>query len=154
MGMEKPLAVNLEIAVPRILLPTKEARSPSSGSEKDEADDTEDVRVVTQGKGEIVEYDVIGDDRRKQQQGISFRVFRARAIDVEKTLLCRVFRGGTITHGLRVTDEVAFKLAVRQAEPSDDTPEHPSLTANTHLVTLYIDAEGIPTTYRIDGAES
>ncbi len=161
MSMEKPLTVNFEVTVPRILFPAKKPVSGGvpfslpSNDEIHEPEIFEDVRILTRGKGGTTEYDVIDSFEQKLQHDMSFQVFHIHEVATGETLLCQVLRSDeTRTNSLRVTDEVTCTLAVRQVESSGNVEENTELTASIHRVTLYTDTDGIPVTYRIDGAES
>jgi hypothetical protein len=53
-----------------------------------------------------------------------------------------------------VTDSLSFSIAFRHLNGTTETTPTPTLTPGLHQVVIYLDNEGTPVSYSIDGAES
>lgn len=168
--------INLHITVPQIALPLSKRRRQQAG---DQQHSTEQVRIVPLGSSDQ-QHERTSSDMPLTVQKERFHLFQIKDIPAQgRTLLLQVLRrypvenqqaqGERSEQGeqLRVSDELALTIEVRRSsdlftssEPSQPSQaEHttsisPMLVPGLNAVVIFLDENGIPTNYSIDGAKS
>lgn len=191
MDSDTPLVVNLEVSVPRIIMPTGWKRSrqgedllaTGQHSESSNDEEVEQVRLSAAGLQQTPSPVQQREQRlisarevsTRMTHALRFRLFQMTiTVPVRgRTFLLQVLRKcSTYIDGERrkrtntnkddehsgqfsITDTSAFSVAFR---PLDETAALPSAAsppiAGLNQVIIYLDDEGIPVSYSIDGAES
>ena len=184
MSSDTPLVVNLEVTVPRIIpakgqppgrsgTATGEQRSEHSQSE----DVGEQVRIVPldqparqhsipRQEGTLV--------ASRMVHTMPFRLFRLKVPDQAQSFLLQVFRRSNRlisevgpktprsgTESLYLSDEMALSIEIRHTgepgraptEPTTTTPALPIIGGKNRVV-MYLNSEGTPESYSIDGVKS
>ena len=167
--------INLHITVPQIALPLSKRRRQPAG---DQQHSTEQVRIVPLGSDQ--QHERTGSDMPLTAQKERFHLFQIKDIPAQgRTLLLQILRrypvGNQQAQGerseqseqLRLSDELALTIEVRRSsdlftssEPSQPSQaEHttsisPMLVPGLNAVVIFLDENGIPTNYSIDGAKS
>ncbi len=167
--------INLHITVPQIALPLSKRRRQLAG---DQQHSPEQVRIVPLGSDQ--QHERTGSDMPLAVQKERFHLFQIKDIPAQgRTLLLQILRrypvGNQQAQGerseqseqLRLSDELALTIEVRRSsdlftssEPSEPPQaEHttsisPMLVPGLNTVVIFLDENGIPTNYSIDGAKS
>lgn len=169
MKNEAPLIVNLEITVPRIVLSTtKKQSSLAASASGEQSRETESVQLLSPGA--VQPQVVASEGTERMTHAVKFRLFRLGMLEVGKPLLLQVLRRRNEERSLNqrseknerfsVTDTSAFTLEFQQLDedPLQATltgnPQEKPLEAGINRVVVYLDKEGMPASYSIDGAES
>ena len=182
MDSERAQVVNLEVSVPRIILSTGRGRQAQmkelekAGQAGDGGQDggLEEVRLLplafqedTQRRGE--QQGLRGEASTRMAHTLHFTLFRMSiAVPMQgQSFLFQVLRkyneyagkkrgkwnnaqeDGEQAQQAYVTDASSFSVAFRQLEGTTST-----LTPGLNQIVIFLDNEGIPVSYSIDGAES
>lgn len=165
MNRDRQLIVNLEVTVPRLILPipsldldatsaeAEQVRLSSIDAQETSALAQRDQQPVTVGQAMTSTY-------AAQQE--PFRLFSIKHVQTHgQALLLQIVRlwkrrnraqVGTVTQPVHLIDELTFTVEVRQGKaPSEGTRRMPFSGRNQ--VVIFLDEEGIPTNYSIDEAE-
>ncbi len=169
MKNEAPLIVNLEITVPCIVLSaTRKQSSLAASVSVGQSRENESVRLLSPGA--VQPQVVASEGSERMTHAVKFRLFRLEMLEVGKPLLLQVLRRRNEERSLNqrreknadfsVTDTSAFALEFRQIDKgplqvtSTGNPQEKPLEAGINRVIVYLDNEGMPGSYSIDGAES
>ena len=166
MNRDRQLLVNLEVTVPRLILPIP---SLDLGATSDEAEQVRLSSIDAQETSALAWHDqqpiAVGEaiaSATYAAQQEPFRLFAIKHIQTYgQALLLQILRlwkrrdqtqRGTATEAAHLTDELLFTVEVRQSEsPSEETSRTPF--PGRKQVIIFLDEEGIPNNYSIDGAE-
>jgi len=189
MDGDTSLVVNLEVTVPRIVLPaclnrhaSMQAQATSQYSESNESEDVEQVRLVLIGLQQDPALHLSdeqpggrGDVWTRMAHSIRFRVFHVTVPVHAQPFLFQVLRrcnkyfdkrrpkGNNLKEDnvhveqLYVTNAMAFSVEFRSSSEIVETNlaiSTPTLIPGLNRVVIYLDNEGTPAGYSIDGAES
>ncbi|MFL5625269.1 MAG: hypothetical protein ACJ788_06685 [Ktedonobacteraceae bacterium] len=169
MKSEALLIVNLEITVPHIVLSATRKQSSSAASAPGEQRrETERIQLLAP---DAVQPQVVASEGTERiAHAVKFCLFRLDMLEVGKPLLLQVLRRRNeerslnqrreSNEGFAVTETSQFTLELRelnrdplQADLTRD-PQEKVLEAGINRVVVYLDNEGTPGSYSIDGAES
>ena len=180
------LVVDLEITVPRIVLPaclnrhaSMQAPATSQYSESNESEDVEQVRLVPIGLQQDPSLHLSdeqpGDAWTRMAHSIRFRMFHVTVPVHAQPFLFQVLRRCNKYFGKRrpkgtnlkednvhveqlcATNAMAFSVEFRSSSEIVETNlaiSTPTLIPGLNRVVIYLDNEGTPAGYSIDGAES
>jgi|SRR5450755_1292691 len=184
MGSDSPLVVRLEVTVPRIVLPqlhasndsrthTGQLDSVSAGQEQVRGKDNEEgeqIRLLAQELTQFREQHPVIEATSRLIHTLRFRLLQATMPVQGRVFGLQILRWrnmfshhGTRTSGREsgdpwfVADELAFSLEfLRPQEPSPTVSSAPvtPFTPGLNQVVIFLDHDGIPVSYSIDGAES
>ena len=158
--------VSLEVTVPHIVLPPLSKESAQEG-EGEVNEGSEQIHLFTQRawEGERAAADdmwTAGEVSTHTTGKSLFHLFRIKAIPaLGQTLFLQILRPQSTRQGtrggqqpLRVTEEMAFRFDYHQM-PDTQTQQKPGEDdrPGQSQVVVVLDAEGIPNSYSIDGAE-
>ena len=166
MNRDRQLIVNLEVTVPRLILPipsldlsetsdkAEQVRLSSINAQETALQAQHDQQPVVVGEA------TISATYAAQQE--PFRLFSIKHVQMHgQTLLLQLLRlwkrrdqgrGRTATQPAHLTDELRFTVEVRQSQvPSEGTRR--TLLPGCNRVIIFLDEEGIPANYSIDEAE-
>lgn len=144
--------VNLEVIVPRILLPEEqnsrhEDIPPRAASRETTSPATIEARLLSIQQGREPAQ---GEESTHATEQRLFHLFRFKHILAQGHLhLLQVVRKRENARDI-VTDELAFSLEYRRAG-SEDAPDEALATPEQHRVVVVLDEEGLPVSYSIDG---
>ncbi len=167
--------INLHITVPQFALPLSKRRRQLAG---DQQHSREQVRIVPLGSDQ--QHERTGSDMPLTVQKERFHLFQIKDIPAQgRTLLLQVLRRYPVenqqaqgerseqSEQLRVSDELTLTVEIRRSsdlstssEPSQPSQaEHttsipPTFVPGLNTVVIFLDENGIPTNYSIDGAKS
>ncbi len=165
MNRDRQLMVNLEVTVPRLILPipsldlnatsaeAEQVRLSSIGVQETSALAQHDQQPATVGQA-------MTSTHTAQQE--PFRLFSIKHVQTHgQALLLQIVRlwkrrnraqRGTVTQPAHLIDELTFTVEVRQSKtPPEGTRR--TLFPGCNQVVIFLDEEGIPTNYSIDEAE-
>ncbi len=173
--------VNLEVTVPRIIFSANKGRLRQLETLAEETGGTSPpVFRGVEGRNEQ-QHDIVGEASPSTAQEERFRTFRVKDVAAQgHALVLQILRRWTAGSQQRqskatddreqtwLSDEVAFTLEFRhtevsQAEPGGQQPrdaatvtppgDQATLHPGVNQVLIFLDQEGIPNSYRINGAE-
>ncbi len=184
MGSDPPLVVRLEVTVPRIVLPQLHApHEPQThteqldriGAEQERVDGKDDevgeqIRLLAQELTQFLEQHPVIEATSRLIHTLHFRLLQATVPVQGRVFGLQILRGRNWfnRHGTRtperksgdqmfVADELAFSLEFLPPQESSpavsSTPVTP-ITPGLNQVVIFLDHDGIPVSYSIDGAES
>lgn len=149
--------VDIEVTVPRILLP------PAHTSDNVETDSQERIELAplsnsstTSHTSPSIQPITVSDFSTRTAHALLFHIFHLKAVAVHgQPLLLRVLR--LLRRSAPVTDfqpvaNMTLSITFRRGTVATDTGYQPQ-QASLHNIVIYLDEDGIPNDYRIDGAE-
>jgi hypothetical protein len=166
MNTGRQLIVNLEVTVPRLILPIPSLDLDATSAEVEQVRlssvDAHETSARAQSGQQPVSIDEATTSATYIAQQGSFRLFAIKHIQTHgQALLLQILHhwkrrnqagGATATQPAHLTDEVLFTVEVRQSKtPAEGTRRTPYPGRNQ--VIIFLDEEGIPNSYSIDGAE-
>jgi hypothetical protein len=166
MNRDRQLIVNLEVTVPRLILPIPSLDLDATSTEAEQVRlssiDAQETSALAQHDQQAVTVGEAMTSATYAAQQESFRLFSIKHVQIHgQTLLLQIVRlwkrrnraqRGTVTQPTHLIDELTFTIKVRQSKaPSEGTRRTPFPGRNQ--VVIFLDEEGIPTNYSIDEAE-
>lgn len=166
MDRDRQLIVNLEVTVPRLILPIPSLNLSEINDEVEQVRlssiDAQETSALAQHdrlSAAVSEAPALATYTRQQEP---FRLFSIKQVQMHgQMLLLQLLRlwkrrdqgqRRTATQPAHLTDELRFTVEVRQSQaPSEGTRR--TLLPGCNQVVIFLDEEGIPTHYSIDGAE-
>jgi hypothetical protein len=166
MNTERQLIVNLEVTVPSLILPIPSLDLDATSAEAEQvrlsSTDTRETTARAQAGQQPASVGEVTTSATYGAQQEPFRLFAIKHIQTHgQALLLQILRhwkrrnqarGATATQSAHLTDELLFTVEVRQSKtPAEGTRRTPYPGRNQ--VIIFLDEEGIPNSYSIDGAE-
>ncbi len=166
MDRDRQLMVNLEVTVPRLILPVPSLDLDATSTEAEQVRlssiDAQEISALAQHDQQPAP---VGEATASATYGARqepFRLFAIKHIQTHgQALLLQILRlwkrrnqprRATATQQAHLTDELLFTVEVRQSKtPAEGTRRTPYPGRNE--VIIFLDEEGIPNSYSIDGAE-
>lgn len=166
MHTERQLIVNLEVTIPRLILPIPSLDLAATSAEEEQvrlssidAHETS-ARALSDQQSTSIGKATTSATYGAQQE--PFRLFAIKHIQTHgQALLLQILRhwkrrnqarGATATQSVHLTDELLFTVEVRQNKtPAEGTRR--TLYPGRNQVIIFLDEEGLPNSYSIDGAE-
>ena len=166
MNRDRQLIVNLEVTVPRLILPIP---SLDLGATSDETEqvrlssiDAQDTSALAQHDQQPVAVSEATASATYAAQQEPFRLFSIKHVQTHgQALLLQIVRlwkrrdraqRGTVTQPAHLTDELTFTVEVRQSKAPPEGARRTPFPGRNQVV-IFLDEEGIPTNYSINGAE-
>lgn len=158
--------MNLEVTVPRLILSIP---SLDLGATSHDAEQIRLSSIDPQAIPALAQHDRQSDSPGEAPasapyaaQREPFRLFAIKHIQTHgQVLLLQIFRlwkrrdqtrRGTITQPAHLTDELLFTVEVRQSKTPSEGTQPPPFPGRNQVI-IFLDEEGIPNSYSIDGAE-
>jgi len=158
-------AIDLEVTVPRILLPAidEEQRSKDTGNSNEELEQVHFYSIDIQDPHQPPQ-----SHEQPQRQGEAFnytswqglfRLFQIKSIPLQRwATLVQVLRRSANrakgeAEGFQITENLPCKIEYRQAI-GDDSPLQIEIIPGLTRVVIVLDEDGIPITCNVDGAEN
>ena len=170
MGEEAKPVIHLEITVPHIVFPTgngqlKVGETNSSGLDDEQVQvhistpGPQDRHSSRQSTGTLQE--ISGEATTYTSVAGPFRLFRLQDVPIQgQTLLLQVLRRVTgKPESFSLATEQAFSIEFRRHAHRDHTVEQAEITSPSPLmpgvnqIVIYLNEEGVPGSFSIDGAE-
>ena len=163
---DRQLIVNLEVTVPHLILPIPSLDFSETSDEAEQVRlssiDAQETAVQAQHDQQPV---VVGEatvSATYAAQQEPFRLFSIKHVQTHgQALLLQILRlwkrRNQRQHGARIqlehlTDELTFTIEVRQSKAPSEETRRISFPGHNQVI-IFLDEEGIPTSYSIDGAE-
>jgi hypothetical protein len=166
MNRERPLIVNLEVTVPRLILPIPSLDLDATSAEAEQIHlssiDEHATSVLARPDEQPASIGEAPASATYATQQEPFRLFAIKHIQTHgQVLLLQLLRlwkrrdqtrHATTTQPAHLTDELTFTVEVRQSEASSEGTRETPFPGHNQVI-IFLDEEGMPNGYSIDGTE-
>jgi hypothetical protein len=166
MNTERQLIVNLEVTVPRLILPIPSLGLDATSTEAEQVRlssiDTHETSALAQSDQQPAPVGEATTSATYAAQQEPFRLFAIKHIQTHgQALLLEIFRlwkrrnrprRATAIQPAHLTDELLFTVEVRRSKTAFEGTRS-TLYPGRNQVIIFLNEEGIPNSYSIDGAE-